>query len=71
MIVIPKSRTEEIRVTLDEFKGQTLVNIRVWFEAEDGEKRPGKQGIALRQDRALAVAEAIRTLVPRRDSEDV
>lgn len=46
VIVIPKSRAEEIRVTLDEFKGQTLVNIRVWFEAEDGEKRPGKQGIA-------------------------
>lgn len=64
MIVIPKNRTEEIRVTLDEFRGMTLLNVRVWYQADDGEMRPGKQGIALRPESALAVADAIRKLAP-------
>lgn len=64
MIVIPKNRSEEFRVTLDDFKGMTLVNVRVWYRAADGEMRPGKQGVALRPDRALELAEAIRRLAP-------
>lgn len=68
MIVIPKNRTEEVRVTLDEFRGMTLLNVRVWYRAEDGEMRPGKQGIALRPESALAVADAIRTLALTDDS---
>ena len=45
---IPKNRTEEIRVSLDDFKGNQLVNLRVWFQNSDGEMRPGKQGIAFK-----------------------
>lgn len=63
MIVIPKNRTEEVRVSLDDFRGILLLNVRVWFQADDGQLRPGKQGIALRPDRALELAEAICTLV--------
>lgn len=67
MIVIEKNRSEEVRVTLDDFRGIILLNVRVWYQAEDGEMRPGKQGIALRPDRALEVAKAICTIVAPSD----
>lgn len=63
MIVIEKNRSEEVRVTLDDFRGIILLNVRVWYQAEDGQMRPGKQGIALRPERALELAEAIRSMV--------
>lgn len=46
---IPKNAREEIRVSVDDFQGHRLCNVRVWYR--DGEElRPGKQGIALRLD---------------------
>lgn len=62
--VIQKNSREELRVSVETFKGVPLVNLRVWFRNEEGEWRPGKQGVALRIDRlpelrkALADAEA-------------
>lgn len=46
---IRKNAREEFRVSLDQVHGLTLVNIRVWYDA-DGEMRPGKQGIAVRPE---------------------
>ena len=48
---IHKNAREEIRVSLGEFNGHQLLNLRVWFEAEDGSMRPGKSGLAFRVDR--------------------
>lgn len=36
-----------VRVSLDEFKGQTYVNARVWYTAANGEFRPSKNGVGL------------------------
>ncbi len=47
---IRRSRTEEVRVSVDRWRGLNLVNVRVWYEADDGSMRPGRQGIALRLD---------------------
>ncbi len=62
--VVKKNRKEEIRVTLEPFNGHDLFQARVWFETEEGDKRPGKSGIAFRVDRlpefAAAVNEALR-----------
>jgi hypothetical protein len=44
-----KNAREEVRISLDDFKGHTLANVRVWFD--DGtEMRPGKQGLAIRAE---------------------
>lgn len=45
---IPKNTRETLRVGLSKFNGHDLINMRVWFEAESGEHRPGKAGVALR-----------------------
>lgn len=48
---IPKNgRGEEIHVTLDEFNGHQLFNVRVFYKAQDGTMRPGKAGIAFKVD---------------------
>lgn len=59
---IRKNAREEIRITLDDFKGRQLVNLRVWFDAGDGEYRPGKQGVAFRLDLLPEVLEALGAL---------
>lgn len=41
-----KNATEEVRVSLTEFKGHKLIDLRIYFEPEDGgERRPTKKGI--------------------------
>jgi Transcriptional Coactivator p15 (PC4) len=57
--IIKKNSREEIRVSRGEFNGHDLVNLRVWFEAEDGSKRPGKSGIAFRITLLPEVAAAL------------
>ena len=46
--IIPKNSREELRVSVDEFRGRQIVNLRVWFRSEDGEMRPGRQGAAVK-----------------------
>ncbi|MBL4768235.1 MAG: transcriptional coactivator p15/PC4 family protein [Rhodobacteraceae bacterium] len=45
---IPKNSREEIRVSRDEFNGHDLINLRVYYKADDGVMRPGKQGLAFK-----------------------
>ncbi|MEM7473234.1 MAG: transcriptional coactivator p15/PC4 family protein [Pseudomonadota bacterium] len=45
---IPKNSREEIRVSRDDYNGHDLINIRVFYDAGEGEMRPGKQGVAFK-----------------------
>ena len=45
---IRKNASEEIRLTVETFKGHEIVNARVWYRTAEGEYRPGKQGLAFR-----------------------
>lgn len=45
---ITKNQRETIRIGREEFKGTDLINIRVFYDAGEGEMRPGKQGVAFR-----------------------
>jgi hypothetical protein len=55
----PLSRHERLRVSVELFKDVWLVNCRKWFEAENGELRAGKQGIALGVKHLPRLAEAV------------
>jgi hypothetical protein len=56
---IYKNRSEEVRVTLNEYDGHELISLWVWFDGIDGEQRPGKGGLTMR---ASAIPELICAL---------
>lgn len=56
---IPKNRTETIRISIDEYNSHDMVALRVWFQADDGEMRPGKSGINFRVGLLLQMHEAL------------
>ena len=44
----PKNVSEEVRVSLTEYKGHKLIDLRIYYEPEDGaERRPTKKGITI------------------------
>ena len=46
-----KNATEEVRVSLTQFRGHDLVDVRVYFEPRGGdEKLPSKKGVCLGVD---------------------
>jgi len=59
---IEKNAREVIRVSLSEFNGHDLANLRVWFKTDDGDMRPGKAGLAFRLEKLPAVIKALTDL---------
>lgn len=45
--VIEKSASKEIRVSLGKRRNNEYVNIREYYQDDEGEWRPGKQGIVM------------------------
>jgi hypothetical protein len=54
-----KNSKEEVRVSIDEFHGRKLINLRVFYRSEGGQWLPGKQGIALGVDLYRDLADAL------------
>jgi Transcriptional Coactivator p15 (PC4) len=54
-----KNSKEEVRLSVDDFHGRKIINMRVFYKAEGNEWRPGKQGLALSVDRYRELADAI------------
>lgn len=59
---IDKNAREEIRISLSEFNGHDLANIRVWFRTDDGDMRPGNKGLAFKLEKLPAVIQALNDL---------
>jgi Transcriptional Coactivator p15 (PC4) len=70
----PVNARETMRVRLDQFQGQNIVDIRRWYSSGGGELKPGRGGLTIGARhlpelakalaRALAEAEAAGLLVP-------
>ncbi len=41
---------EEVRISLTTYKGREYLDIRVYYQGDDGEKHPTKKGITLSLD---------------------
>lgn len=55
-----KNERELVRVSLDEFNGRPIVDVRVWYRhSESGEHRPGRQGITMSARHLPALAAAV------------
>lgn len=61
---VPKKSREEIRMTADTFMGYDIINIRVKDRDNEGEMRPGKQGLAFRTDLIGEVLDAVGKAQP-------
>ncbi len=58
-----KNSMEEVRVSLTEFKGKELIDLRVYYQPEDGEeKRPTKKGITISPEKFPELKKAILAL---------
>jgi hypothetical protein len=57
---IPKRRGEEIRITIQEYKGVPLCSVRLWYEDKAGEMRPGKDGLNVTMMHLPALSDALR-----------
>ena len=61
-ITIQKSKTEQVRLSVSEFKGKKYIDIRTYFEADDGEYKPTKKGVTLSVDLYSELKEGIESL---------
>ena len=75
-----KNATEVVRVSLTEYRGRKLVDVRVYYSDDEGQYRPTKKGVSLSVDvypdfkRALLELEKIlleRDLISPEDLVDV
>ena len=57
-----KNKREEVRISVDNFHGKQLINLRVYYKGDSGEWLPGKQGLAISVERYRDLAEAILTV---------
>lgn len=57
-----KNSREEVWVSVDEFRGKKIINVRVHYRSEQGDWKPGKQGLAISVDRYRDLAEAVLQL---------
>lgn len=55
----PKNAREHVRVSLGAFNGRRIVDIRAYFDGEDGRPHPTKKGIALDLRHLARLADAI------------
>ena len=56
---IRKNKNEVIRIQLKEYKEHKLIDLRVWYEDEEGEYKPTKKGISFNRKLAINISNAI------------
>ena len=58
-----KNSMEEVRISLTTYKGKNLIDLRVYYQPEDGEeKRPTKKGITISPEKFPELKKAIEAV---------
>ena len=60
-----KNKTEELVIATGRLNGRQLVSLRVFYVDAAGTPRPGKQGVCVRKELAVELADAIRKAVAK------
>ena len=55
-------RGEVVRIVREDYKGADLVNIRVWYRADNDEMRPSKTGITINGGQIDQLIEALQAV---------
>ncbi|MFT4046953.1 MAG: transcriptional coactivator p15/PC4 family protein [Solimonas sp.] len=61
-IEIQKNAREVYRVQATEYKGHALVDVRVWYLADDGEYKPSAKGLSIKRDALPEVIKALQSV---------
>ena len=56
----PKGPNEVVRVSLQTFRGQTILNIRVWYRSSHNTFQPGRNGISLAVTHVAKIRKALK-----------
>jgi Transcriptional Coactivator p15 (PC4) len=59
LLELQRSKAMRLRVSRSEFKGRVYIDVRQFYESDDGTWRPSSKGISLRVDELAEVARAI------------
>lgn len=65
----PKSRFEQVRAYVSEYKKRDYISLRVFYEADDGELRPTPKGITISVDLIDELVQAVEALRAAVDDE--
>ncbi|SFD67377.1 PC4/YdbC family ssDNA-binding protein [Roseivivax sediminis] len=44
LAIVRRGKDQELRVSLEKFRGRDRLDVRVWFRGEDGKMHPTRQG---------------------------
>ena len=69
MIEIDKNSLEKIRIQRTKYKGKDLLDIRVFYEAENGEWKPSPKGITFKVELLEDIISALESERTRRPLE--
>ncbi len=61
-IWVDKSEAERVRIAVNEFKEKLFLDIRQYYQAEDGDWRPTKKGVSLPADKLDELKMALEKL---------
>ena len=67
---IRKNKSEVIRIQLKEYKDHKLIDLRVWYEDENGEYKPTKKGISFNRHLSMNVSNAITEVMSDNSIEE-
>ena len=57
---IGRTETEVVRVSVEEYKGRKYVDVRIYFENDEGDWKPTKKGVTIQPDRLDLFMDLIR-----------
>ncbi len=58
---IQKNATEIIRISKESFKNKDYIDIRIYFQNDEGEWKPTKKGVTFAPDKIDEVIEILKT----------
>jgi hypothetical protein len=56
---IQKNGTRRVQIAASEYRGKEYLDVREYYEADDGEWRPTKKGVTIPPDSVPAFIEAV------------
>ncbi len=57
---IPRTETEVLRVSTEEYKGRKYVDVRVYFANDEGEWKPTKKGVTIYPEKVEEFIDLVR-----------